>query len=70
MTLRIPGCTYRLQLNKNFNFRDATAVIDYLDALGVTDIYASPFLGAPAGQRPRVRRHRPLAPESGDRHRR
>ncbi len=49
MTPRIPGCTYRLQLNKNFNFRDATALVDYLDALGVTDIYASPFLVARPG---------------------
>ncbi len=46
MTPRIPGCTYRLQLNKSFNFRDATAVVDYLEALGVTDVYASPFLVA------------------------
>ena len=38
MTLRIPGCTYRLQLTKSFNFRNATAVVEYLDALGVTDI--------------------------------
>ena len=51
MTPRIPGCTYRLQLNKNFNFRDATALVDYLDALGVTDIYASPFLVARPGSK-------------------
>src|SRR6187551_2430356 len=49
MTPRIPGCTYRLQLTKSFNFRDATAVVDYLDALGVTDVYASPFLVARPG---------------------
>src|SRR4051794_31744689 len=46
MTPRIPICSYRLQFNKHFSFRDATALIDYLDALGVTDIYASPFLVA------------------------
>jgi (1->4)-alpha-D-glucan 1-alpha-D-glucosylmutase len=49
MTPRIPGCCYRLQFNKSFNFRDATALIDYLDALGVTDVYASPFLVARPG---------------------
>ena len=49
MKPRIPGCSYRLQLNKGFNFRDATALVDYLDALGVTDIYASPFLTARPG---------------------
>jgi len=49
MTPRIPGCSYRLQLNKAFTFRDATALVDYLDALGVTDVYASPFLVARPG---------------------
>ena len=49
MTPRIPGCSYRLQFNKDFNFRDATALVDYLDALGVTDVYASPFLVARPG---------------------
>ena len=49
MPPRIPGCSYRLQFNKNFNFRDATALVDYLDALGVTDVYASPFLVARPG---------------------
>jgi (1->4)-alpha-D-glucan 1-alpha-D-glucosylmutase len=49
MASRIPCCTYRLQFNKDFNFRDATALVDYLDALGVTDLYASPFLMARPG---------------------
>jgi (1->4)-alpha-D-glucan 1-alpha-D-glucosylmutase len=49
MPVRIPGCTYRIQFNKDFNFRDATALVDYLDALGVTDIYASPLLAARPG---------------------
>src|ERR1700712_3114203 len=49
MTCRLPGSTYRLQFNKNFNFRDATALVDYLDALGITDVYASPILAARAG---------------------
>jgi len=49
MTSRIPICTYRLQFNKDFNFRDATALVDYLQALGVSDIYASPLLTARPG---------------------
>src|SRR5262245_39445798 len=49
MTLRIPACTYRLQLNRHFTFRDATALLPYLDALGVTDVYASPFLASRPG---------------------
>jgi (1->4)-alpha-D-glucan 1-alpha-D-glucosylmutase len=49
MTSRIPICTYRLQLNKDFNFRDATALVDYLEALGISDVYASPLLTARPG---------------------
>ena len=43
------GATYRLQLSETFTFRDARAIIDYLDALGITDVYASPFLQSVAG---------------------
>jgi (1->4)-alpha-D-glucan 1-alpha-D-glucosylmutase len=49
MTPRIPICTYRLQFNKDFNFRDATALVDYLEALGVSHLYASPLLTARPG---------------------
>ncbi|HXJ19817.1 MAG TPA: malto-oligosyltrehalose synthase [Polyangia bacterium] len=49
MTARIPGCTYRLQFNKDFKFRDATALVDYLNGLGVSDVYASPILAARPG---------------------
>ena len=41
--------TYRLQLHGGFGFRDARAVVDYLDALGVSHAYASPYLKAEAG---------------------
>lgn len=47
--MRIPSSTYRLQFNKNFRFKDATALIDYLDSLGISDIYASPVFKAGAG---------------------
>jgi (1->4)-alpha-D-glucan 1-alpha-D-glucosylmutase len=43
---RVPLATYRLQFNRAFRFRDATACIPYLHQLGVTDIYASPYLKA------------------------
>jgi len=49
MTLRIPSATYRLQFNKHFTFRDATALVDYLDDLGISDVYASPILAARPG---------------------
>ncbi len=46
---RIPLATYRLQFNRHFTLRDATALVPYLDALGISDIYASPFLAARPG---------------------
>ena len=42
----VPGATYRLQFHAGFTFRDALAIVPYLDALGITDIYASPILKA------------------------
>jgi (1->4)-alpha-D-glucan 1-alpha-D-glucosylmutase len=47
--MRIPRATYRLQFNKDFTFRHALALIDYFAALGVSHIYASPFLLARPG---------------------
>lgn len=46
---RAPGATYRLQFGPAFGFNDATRVLDYLAALGVTDCYASPLLAARSG---------------------
>src|SRR5262249_44426545 len=45
----VPSSTYRLQLSLSFTFRDAAGIVDYLDALGVSDCYASPFLMARPG---------------------
>jgi (1->4)-alpha-D-glucan 1-alpha-D-glucosylmutase len=45
----IPRATYRVQLHRNFTFRDATAIVPYLAALGVSHLYASPFLKARPG---------------------
>ncbi len=46
---RVPVATYRLQFNRAFTFRDATDVVPYLEALGISDIYASSYLAARAG---------------------
>ncbi len=46
---RVPTSTYRLQLNASFTFRDAASLTSYLNALGITDCYASPFLMARHG---------------------
>jgi (1->4)-alpha-D-glucan 1-alpha-D-glucosylmutase len=40
---RIPRATYRLQFNADFTFADAQALVDYLDALGISHIYTSPL---------------------------
>jgi (1->4)-alpha-D-glucan 1-alpha-D-glucosylmutase len=45
----IPLATYRLQLTKNFGFDDAAALVPYLKNLGITHLYASPFLKARPG---------------------
>lgn len=45
----VPTATYRLQLNHFFTFQDATALVGYLDELGISDVYASPFLMARPG---------------------
>ena len=43
---RTPRATYRLQLNAGFTLYDAAALVGYLDALGVSDVYLSPILRA------------------------
>ena len=42
--MRAPRATYRLQLGPGLTFDDAAALLDYLQALGVSDCYTSPFL--------------------------
>jgi (1->4)-alpha-D-glucan 1-alpha-D-glucosylmutase len=45
----VPRSTYRLQLRPGFAFAEAAAVADYLAALGVSHLYASPYLQAAPG---------------------
>src|SRR4051812_4918313 len=45
----IPTATYRLQFTPSFGFDDATRLVPYLKALGITHLYASPFLKARSG---------------------
>ena len=47
--MRIPVATYRLQFTPDFGFEEAKAIVDYLDQLGVADIYASPIFKARSG---------------------
>jgi (1->4)-alpha-D-glucan 1-alpha-D-glucosylmutase len=44
-----PSATYRLQFNASFTFEHAAGLVEYLDELGISDIYASPFLMARPG---------------------
>ena len=47
--MRIPSATYRLQFTPQFGFSQASAVLDYLQELGISDIYASPIFHARSG---------------------
>jgi (1->4)-alpha-D-glucan 1-alpha-D-glucosylmutase len=44
-----PLSTYRIQLQPAFGFDDVTAIAPYLRRLGVSHLYASPYLQAAAG---------------------
>jgi (1->4)-alpha-D-glucan 1-alpha-D-glucosylmutase len=45
----IPIATYRLQFHAGFTFETATAIVDYLHALGVSHCYASSYFRAVPG---------------------
>ncbi|HJT05296.1 MAG TPA: malto-oligosyltrehalose synthase [Stellaceae bacterium] len=47
--MTLPRATYRLQFNRDFTFADANALVDYLGDLGISHLYASPFLDARPG---------------------
>ena len=63
----IPLATYRLQFNRDFTFNQARAIVPYLHGLGISHLYASPYLKA----RPASRHgydiidHNKLNPEIG-----
>lgn len=47
--MRVPRATYRIQFNGDFTFRDATALVPYLSKLGISDLYASPYMESRPG---------------------
>ena len=70
MTRRtLPLATYRLQLNREFTFNQARAIVPYLARLGVSHVYASPILKARPGSMHGydVTDHTQLNPELGTR---
>ena len=64
----IPRATYRLQLNQHFGFEDAARVAPYLQSLGISHAYLSPYFKARAGSTHGydIVDHRQLNPELGD----
>ncbi len=65
---RLPRATYRLQLNRQFRFRDAMALIPYLSDLGISDLYLSPIFQARpgSGHGYDISNHNRVNPELGD----
>lgn len=65
----IPRATYRLQFHQGFGFRDAARIAPYLARLGVSHVYASPWLKAAPGSTHGydIVDHRALNPELGTR---
>ncbi|MBA2399117.1 MAG: malto-oligosyltrehalose synthase, partial [Bradyrhizobium sp.] len=63
----IPIATYRLQLSADFDFDAAASVAPHLKALGITHLYASPFMTARKGSTHGydVTDHTKLNPELG-----
>jgi (1->4)-alpha-D-glucan 1-alpha-D-glucosylmutase len=64
---RLPEATYRLQFHKGFTFQDAARIAPYLRELGITHLYASPYLQARPGSTHGydITRHDVLNPEIG-----
>src|ERR1700756_854750 len=64
----IPRATYRLQFHKGFGFADAAALAPYLACLGISHVYASPYLKARPGSTHGydIVDHGQLNPELGD----
>jgi (1->4)-alpha-D-glucan 1-alpha-D-glucosylmutase len=64
----VPRATYRLQFSKEFDFGHAAELASYLADLGVSHVYASPYLKARPGSTHGydIVDHRRLNPELGD----
>ena len=45
-TGRLPSATYRVQLNASCCFKEVQGAVSYFHTLGISDLYASPFLQA------------------------
>ncbi len=65
---RVPRATYRLQFNRDFTFAQAAELVPYFAELGISHLYASPFLKSRAGSLHGydIIDHGALNPEIGD----
>lgn len=68
MLNRIPRATYRIQLRSGFGFEEVRQLTDYLEALGISDIYLSPLFRArkDSSHGYDVVDHAAIEPEFGD----
>ena len=64
----VPRATYRLKFRNGFDFDDAAALAPYLARLGISHVYASPYLKARPGSTHGydIVDHGQLNPELGD----
>ena len=67
-TARVPLSTYRVQFHAGFTFDQATELVPYLHAMGISHLYASPYLKARSGSTHGydIVDHNALNPEVGD----
>jgi (1->4)-alpha-D-glucan 1-alpha-D-glucosylmutase len=65
----VPRATYRLQFSRDFGFAEAAELAPYLAKLGISHVYASPYLRARPGSRHGydIVSHTELNPELGTR---
>jgi (1->4)-alpha-D-glucan 1-alpha-D-glucosylmutase len=62
---RIPTATYRVQFGEGFTFEDAARCVSYLERLGVSDLYTSPYLAARSAHGYDISDHNHLNPALG-----
>jgi len=64
----VPRATYRLQFHEGFRFADAARLAPYLASLGISHVYASPYMKSRPGSTHGydIVDHRSLNPELGD----
>jgi (1->4)-alpha-D-glucan 1-alpha-D-glucosylmutase len=67
-TADVPGATYRIQFHAGCTFEQVTRAVPYLQALGITHLYSSPYLRARPGSTHGydIVDHTALNPEVGD----